>query len=484
MINKYIVCFFKNKRFTLKYGVIWGFMENFTISSDLIRGHIDTIILKSLFDGDKHAHEISGYIEEKSGNTYEVKQATLYSALKRLENQKAVKAYWQDAPEGGRRRYFNLTDKGRNQAEKQLSEWGFSRDVIDKLVDEIVLERVNIPYSQIKDANKTEELVEKEATVIKEVENPTVIDKKTELDVIKENNVKNEETVINKPIEKTEIEVKPVSLSESLSEKTEVYSQSRNKFDEINYKSVLNNLFTNIPDEDSTPEIKIKTTTSNLKSEQPDIFVKRQVVTENPVQPKVQNYYSKDNDDDVIDIKNIDRQTFIKPHKIGRVDFTDLIEQANNEGFKIRISSKKSQKRNGLTLINKVNLFSAMSTFLVLMLEMLGIVLLSNNAINGLIYLFATLIFIVFPIKKFIDFKNEPDLAISDYNKSTVGTVLIVVFNVILVVLAINLLVGSDFNNNFDLLFKILSPILLALDVCFYYLFRNFFAKSKSCLTK
>ena len=38
------------------------------IDSDLIRGHIDTIILKILFDGDKYGYEICKDVEEKSGN--------------------------------------------------------------------------------------------------------------------------------------------------------------------------------------------------------------------------------------------------------------------------------------------------------------------------------------------------------------------------------------------------------------------------------
>ena len=65
-----------------------------TISSDFIRGHIDTIILRSLFSGTKHALEIAAFIEEKSGSKYEVKQATLYSALKRLEKLKYVRPFW------------------------------------------------------------------------------------------------------------------------------------------------------------------------------------------------------------------------------------------------------------------------------------------------------------------------------------------------------------------------------------------------------
>ena len=46
-------------------------MENFEITSDFIRGHIDTIILKAILSGDKHAQEISNYIEEKSNGKFE-----------------------------------------------------------------------------------------------------------------------------------------------------------------------------------------------------------------------------------------------------------------------------------------------------------------------------------------------------------------------------------------------------------------------------
>ena len=44
-------------------------MENQpTISSDLIRGHIDTIILHTLIESDKFAQQISDAVEYKSGN--------------------------------------------------------------------------------------------------------------------------------------------------------------------------------------------------------------------------------------------------------------------------------------------------------------------------------------------------------------------------------------------------------------------------------
>jgi len=107
-----------------------------SISSDLIRGHIDTIILRTISKGDKNSQEIIDDISQKSDGKYELKQATLYSCLKRLENENYIKAYWNDSPDGGgRRRYFHLTEKGLELANKNLSDWSFSRAIIDTLVD-------------------------------------------------------------------------------------------------------------------------------------------------------------------------------------------------------------------------------------------------------------------------------------------------------------------------------------------------------------
>ena len=75
-----------------------------SINSDLIRGHINTIILRSLYDGDKYGYEIIAEIEEKSHGQYSLKQPTLYSALKRLEKDGYITSYWGGSVGGGRRK--------------------------------------------------------------------------------------------------------------------------------------------------------------------------------------------------------------------------------------------------------------------------------------------------------------------------------------------------------------------------------------------
>lgn len=108
------------------------------ISADLIRGHINTIILRTLYERDKYGYEIIEEIETKSHGQYSLKQPTLYSALKRLESQGYINAYWKtdEVSQGGRRKYYTLTDSGREVTEKNQAEWEYSRTVIDNLISD------------------------------------------------------------------------------------------------------------------------------------------------------------------------------------------------------------------------------------------------------------------------------------------------------------------------------------------------------------
>ena len=108
------------------------------ISADLIRGHINTIILRTLYERDKYGYEIIEEIESKSHGQYSLKQPTLYSALKRLESQGYINAYWKtdEVSQGGRRKYYTLTDSGREVTERNQAEWEYSRTVIDNLISD------------------------------------------------------------------------------------------------------------------------------------------------------------------------------------------------------------------------------------------------------------------------------------------------------------------------------------------------------------
>jgi len=104
------------------------------LSADLLRGHTDTMILKLLTDGDKYGYEITKLIYELSGQLYELKEATMYSSLKRLENDGHISSYWGDETQGGRRKYYRITASGRDQYAANKENWNFSKEILDKLL--------------------------------------------------------------------------------------------------------------------------------------------------------------------------------------------------------------------------------------------------------------------------------------------------------------------------------------------------------------
>ncbi len=106
-----------------------------SISGDLIRGNIDTIILKVLFYKDNYGYEIIKTIKEDSGGLYELKEPTLYSSLKRLEGQGMIESYWGNETQGGRRKYYKITEEGRNLYRKNYKAWKNARDLIDILIE-------------------------------------------------------------------------------------------------------------------------------------------------------------------------------------------------------------------------------------------------------------------------------------------------------------------------------------------------------------
>ncbi len=104
------------------------------LTSDLLRGHTDTIILKFLAGGDKYGYEITKLVYENSAHEYELKEATMYSSLKRLEQDGHIISYWGDETQGGRRKYYRITTTGREQYESNKRNWAYAKRILEKLL--------------------------------------------------------------------------------------------------------------------------------------------------------------------------------------------------------------------------------------------------------------------------------------------------------------------------------------------------------------
>ena len=105
-----------------------------SISWDTLRGHTDTIILTQLMRGDNYGYEINKTIRQRTGGQYDFKEATLYTAFKRLEQNGLISSYWGEDGPGARRRYYAITDEGRRRWEENCRDWQTTRALLDALI--------------------------------------------------------------------------------------------------------------------------------------------------------------------------------------------------------------------------------------------------------------------------------------------------------------------------------------------------------------
>lgn len=106
------------------------------ISADLLRGYTDTIILNRLRTADSYGYEINKQISDLSHGMLELKEATLYTAFRRLENGGFIISYWGNEGSGARRRYYSITIAGRDKLAEDLAVWRETQAALNLLLAE------------------------------------------------------------------------------------------------------------------------------------------------------------------------------------------------------------------------------------------------------------------------------------------------------------------------------------------------------------
>ena len=107
-----------------------------SLSSDLLRGYTDSIILRRLAAGESYGYRINQEVLAISGGAFEMKEATLYTAFRRLESAGLIRSRWGDEQSGARRRYYSLTEEGAEKLRADVETWENTRALIDLLLKE------------------------------------------------------------------------------------------------------------------------------------------------------------------------------------------------------------------------------------------------------------------------------------------------------------------------------------------------------------
>ena len=107
------------------------------ISSDVIRGYNDTMILSILLKEPSYGYEISKQIKKVTDEKYIIKETTLYSAFTRMEKNGFIESFVADPdPDGNgkKRTYYRVTEEGEKYYRSKCEEWELTKDVIERFI--------------------------------------------------------------------------------------------------------------------------------------------------------------------------------------------------------------------------------------------------------------------------------------------------------------------------------------------------------------
>ncbi len=97
--------------------------------AEVLKGHLDAIVLAILRDGPLHGYAVIEALRQRSEGAFELAEGTLYPVLHRLEADGLLSSAWSDAT-GRRRRVYRLTRRGRAALARRREEWaGFANAV-------------------------------------------------------------------------------------------------------------------------------------------------------------------------------------------------------------------------------------------------------------------------------------------------------------------------------------------------------------------
>ena len=91
--------------------------------TDILRGSLDLLVLKTLSLAPMHGWGISQRVQQISEGVLDVNQGSLYPALQRLEKEGLITSEWGTTDNNRRARYYRLTAAGRRALGKELESW-------------------------------------------------------------------------------------------------------------------------------------------------------------------------------------------------------------------------------------------------------------------------------------------------------------------------------------------------------------------------
>lgn len=103
--------------------------------TDLVRGTLDMLILKTLSLQPMHGLGVSRRMEQLSEGAFEVKPGSLFPALHRLEQEGWIEGSWGESENNRRAKFYELTPAGRRRLGEEREDWTHALTAINRILE-------------------------------------------------------------------------------------------------------------------------------------------------------------------------------------------------------------------------------------------------------------------------------------------------------------------------------------------------------------
>jgi len=103
--------------------------------TDLVRGTLDMLILKTLSLQPMHGLGISRRMEQLTEGAFEVKPGSLFPALHRLEQERWIEGSWGESENNRRAKFYELTAAGRRRLGEEKKSWAQALEAIRRILE-------------------------------------------------------------------------------------------------------------------------------------------------------------------------------------------------------------------------------------------------------------------------------------------------------------------------------------------------------------
>ncbi len=97
---------------------------------------METILLRIIDESDRYGYELFKEISERSLERLQIKEATLYAVLQRLEKQGQISSYQGEVSNGSKRRYYHITPNGKETLQTEMKAWQEMKEILNLFLEE------------------------------------------------------------------------------------------------------------------------------------------------------------------------------------------------------------------------------------------------------------------------------------------------------------------------------------------------------------